>query len=367
MLPKIRKSMLNDDGSIKKFSSMRENLLYHYLPSALQVSLPSATTIYMTGLYTSTSVSALTIAAGFGVVGAAYSVTSLIDRLSEKSYLKKEHENNHIFDFNKNKNYSDYKQTLDSANELGITETFVETLHTLSKKAGLHEVPLIMHAKDSFFDLQVRASAITLGEKKALYINDSFLTSLSDKEQEGVLAHEITHLADNHTQKQYIGYASKVALTTSLFGLGIAGTLTLLPTSLMAVSTFATKAIGGAAIAGLAYATLETMKNKYKEFIADRGVTLLSDGDTGDYQSGLKKASDEESMLFGKKLKLSFAQKAALTVKNETLHYLAGTHPKIQVRMDFVKASEKQYHELKEKMAAQKSAKHHRVKPSQKM
>lgn len=367
MLPKIRKSMLNDDGSIKKFSSTRENLLYHYLPSALQVTLPSASTIYMTGLYTSTSASALTIAAGVGVVGAAYSMTGLIYRLSEKRYLKNERENNHIFDFNKNKNYSDYKQTLDSANELGITETFIETLHGLSKKAGLHEVPLVMYAKDSFFDLQVRASAITFGEKKALYINDSFLTSLSDKEQKGVLAHEIAHLADNHTQKQYIGYASKVALAASLIGFGIAGTLTLLPTSLMAVSTFATKAIGGAAVAGLAYATLETIKNKYKEFIADRGVTLLSDGDTSDYQSGLEKANNEESMLFGKKQKLSFTQKAALTVKNETLHYISGTHPKIQVRMDFVKASEKQYHELKEKMDTQKRAKPRAPKPSQKM
>ena len=216
-----------------------------------------------------------------------------------------------------------------------------------------------MLKKKSFLDA-VNAATTNIGKKQVVYINSSFLSVLSEKEQKGVLEHEITHLADKHSQKQFIGHATKVTLTAGVVGLGALGALTLMPVSLMAMSTFATKLIAATAVSGVAYATLETMKNKYKEFIADRGVTLLSDGDTSDYQEGLRNIVDDNEMVFGKQKKLSRPQEIALSVKNETLHYLAGTHPKIQARVDFVKASEKQYHDVKEKLAAKKQPKQQR-------
>lgn len=367
MLPKIRKSMLNDDGSIKKFSSTRENLLYHYLPSALQVSLPSAVAVYTTtGLYTAASSTALMAGAGLALVGTSYAISKAWDYLDSEDFFEEQKQSHDVFDFNKNKPYGDYQETLQRAKNKGITDTFVDTLHDISNKAGLKETPLVMLKKKSFLDA-VNAATTNIGKKQVIYINSSFLSVLSEKEQKGVLEHEITHLADKHSQKQFIGHAAKVTLIAGGLGLGTLGALTLMPVSLMAMSTFATKLIAATAVAGVAYAALETMKSKYNEFVADRGVTLLSDADTSDYQEGLKNIVADNEMVFGKSQKLSRPQKIALSIKNETLHYIDGTHPKVQMRMDFVKASEKQYHELKEKMDTRKRAKPRTPKPSQKM
>jgi heat shock protein HtpX len=146
-----------------------------------------------------------------------------------------------------------------------------EAMRTLSRRAGLSHVPCLCYAPGA----HLNAYSIGTRKRAAVVLTAGLLRCLSPRELTGVLAHEVSHIANNDVRLMNVAdVMNRTASLLSYFGMALL--LLNLPSLVAEQATAPWLLVGTLSVAPLVLAILQLALSRSREFDADLDAVALT-------------------------------------------------------------------------------------------
>ena len=146
-----------------------------------------------------------------------------------------------------------------------------DAMRTLSNRAGLSHTPCLCYAPGA----HLNAYSIGTRKRAAVVLTDGLLRCLSPRELAGVLAHEVSHIANNDVRLMNIAdVMSRTASLLSYFGMALL--LLNLPSIMIEQVMAPWLLVGTLSLAPVVLALLQLALSRTREFDADLDAVALT-------------------------------------------------------------------------------------------
>lgn len=218
---------------------------------------------------------------------------------------------------------------------------FVDDLRQCADIAGLQQLPKVYFKKADKNTPQqehmVGVMSKSDGSDPIILMGEGAPKTLSREEMRGVIAHEITHLKERHTQK--INLRLGRGLLNAVTNLAILGVAAFGPLPFIPV-------LAGVIASNLVFRTLGSIRSRHHERLCDRGAAAIT-GETTALGTALDKI--REKMLHALELKNKFAAAAKKTTPKPlkkpgpVARFITAQHPTNKTRKRLLDKFAKKY------------------------